>query len=148
VLLFAWVYEITPEGLKPTVEVDPHRSIRKMTGQRLDRAIMVLLVLGVAYLLVDKLWLSKHVAPVESTASVAGEHGTEPAPPAASIAVLAFSDLSAEGNQGYFSDGIAEEILSVLAHVNGLKVASRTSSFQFRKSDLGAPAIAQTMDAC
>jgi len=145
VLLFAWVYEITPEGLKPTVEVDPHRSIRKLTGQRLDRAIMVLLVLGVAYLLVDKLWLSKHVAAVESAASVAGEHGTEPAPPAASIAVLAFSDLSAEGNQGYFSDGIAEEILSVLAHVNGLKVASRTSSFQFRKSDLGAPAIAQKL---
>jgi TolB-like protein/tetratricopeptide (TPR) repeat protein len=155
VLLFAWVYEITPEGLKPTVAVDPHRSIRKLTGQRLDRAIMVLLVLGVAYLLVDKLWLSKHVAAVESAASVAGEHGTEsgaqtlttvaPAPPAASIAVLAFSDLSAEGNQGYFSDGIAEEILSVLAHVNGLKVASRTSSFQFRKSDLGAPAIAQKL---
>src|SRR5260370_11460036 len=57
-LLFAWVYEITPEGLKPTVAVDPHRSIRQPTGQRLDRAIMVLLVLGVAYLLVDKLWLS------------------------------------------------------------------------------------------
>ena len=68
-----------------------------------------------------------------------------PAPPAASIAVLAFSDLSAEGNQGYFSDGIAEEILNVLAHVNGLKVASRQSSFQFRKSDLGAPAIAQKL---
>ena len=68
-----------------------------------------------------------------------------PAPPAASVAVLAFSDLSAEGNQGYFSDGIAEEILNVLAHVNGLKVASRQSSFQFRKSDLGAPAIAQKL---
>jgi adenylate cyclase len=145
VLLFAWVYEITPEGLKPTAEVDPHRSIRKLTGQRLDRAIMVLLVLGVAYLLVDKFWPSKHVAAVESAASVAGEHGTEHAPPAASIAILAFSDLSAEGNQGYFSDGIAEEILNVLAHVNGLKVASRTSSFQFRKSDLGAPAIAQKL---
>jgi TolB-like protein/Tfp pilus assembly protein PilF len=155
VLLFAWVYEITPEGLKPTVEVDPHRSIRKLTGQRLDRAIMVVLVLGIAYLLIDRFWLSKHVAAVESAASAAGEHGTEtgapkptttaPAPPAASIAVLAFSDLSADGNQGYFSDGIAEEILNVLAHVKGLKVASRTSSFQFRKSDLGAPAIAQKL---
>jgi adenylate cyclase len=155
VLLFAWVYEITPEGLKPTIEVDPHRSIRKLTGQRLDRAIMVLLVLGIAYLLADKFWLSKHVAAVEIAARAAGEHGTEtgaqkiataaPAPPAASVAVLAFSDLSADRNQGYFSDGIAEEILSVLAHVNGLKVASRTSSFQFRKSDLGAPAIAQKL---
>jgi TolB-like protein len=59
--------------------------------------------------------------------------------------VLAFSDLSAEGNQGYFADGIAEEILNVLAHVNGLKVASRTSSFMFRKSDLGTTAIAQKL---
>src|SRR5260370_9733112 len=111
--------------------------------------------LGIAYLLGDRFWLSKHVAAVESAASAAGEHGTEtgaqkiattaPAPPAASIAVLAFSDLSAEGNQGYFSDGIAEEILNVLAHVRGLKVASRTSSFQFRKSELGAPAIAHKL---
>src|SRR5216684_5782538 len=105
VLLFAWVYEMTPEGLKPTVELDPHRSIRKLTGQRLDRAIMVVLVLGIAYLLVDRFWLSKHVAAVESAASAAGGQGTEtgtqttaaPAPPAASIGVLAFSDLSADG---------------------------------------------------
>src|SRR5271167_19173 len=62
-----------------------------------------------------------------------------------SLAVLPFLDLSAEGNQSYFSDGIAEEILNVLSHVQGLKVASRTSSFQFRKSDLGAPAIAQRL---
>src|SRR5260370_2781204 len=111
--------------------------------------------LGIAYLLGDRFWLSKHVAAVESAASAAGDNGTEtgaqkiatasPAPPAASIAVLAFSDLSADGNQGYFSDGIAEEILNVLAHAKGLKVASRTSSFQFRKSDLGRPAIAQKL---
>lgn len=68
-----------------------------------------------------------------------------PAIPAASIAVLPFADLSPEGNEGYFSDGITEEILNVLAHVNGLKVASRTSSFQFRKADLGAPAIAEKL---
>jgi hypothetical protein len=56
-LLFAWAYEITPEGLKPTTEVDPHRSIRRQTGQRLNRAIVVGLVLAVAYLLTDKFWL-------------------------------------------------------------------------------------------
>jgi adenylate cyclase len=91
------------------------------------------------------------IAQLEMPASMARETGAQqlttaaPAPPAASIAVLAFTDLSAEGNQGYFSDGIAEEILNVLAHIKGLKVASRTSSFQFRKSDLGAPAIAQKL---
>jgi adenylate cyclase len=68
-----------------------------------------------------------------------------PAAPAASIAVLAFSDLSAGHDQAYFSDGIAEEILNVLVHVDGLKVASRTSSFQFRNSALGIPAIAERL---
>ena len=61
---------------------------------------------------------------------------------AASIAVLPFADLSAGRDQQYFSDGIAEEVLNVLAQIEGLKVASRTSSFQFRDAQIGAPAIA------
>src|SRR6266702_6945451 len=125
------------------------RGQRGVSGTEL-MIIAILLAMGGTFLWRDS--KTEHAA--ESAASGAGEHGSEtgvqrstvaPAPPAASIAVLAFSDLSAEGNQGYFSDGIAEEILNVLAHVNGLKVASRTSSFQFRKSDLGAPAIAQKL---
>jgi len=102
-------------------------------------AAAVLLVLG--WFVVKGSWPSKQAgsATAMQTARVA------PATRNASIAVLPFSDLSAEGNEGYFSDGIAEEILNVLAHVNGLKVASRTSSFQFRKSDLGAPAIAEKL---
>jgi adenylate cyclase len=76
----------------------------------------------------------------------AGEEGGAAAPAvAASIAVLPFADLSAEGNQGYFSDGVAEEILNVLAHVSGLEVASRTSSFQFRNTRLGVPDIARKL---
>ncbi len=76
----------------------------------------------------------------------AGEEGAAAAPAAAaSIAVLPFADLSPEGNQGYFSDGVAEEILNVLAHVSGLEVASRTSSFQFRNSKLGVPDIARKL---
>jgi len=95
-------------------------------------------VLGLSYVVLEHLWRPNRAAILP----VPEGHSAAPAAPAASIAVLPFSDLSAEGNEGYFSDGIAEEILNVLAHVNGLKVASRTSSFQFRKSDLGAPAIA------
>jgi len=65
---------------------------------------------------------------------------------AASIAVLPFADLSQAGDQGYFSDGMAEEILNVLAKVKGLQVASRTSSFAFKdQEDLGIPAIARQL---
>ena len=66
-------------------------------------------------------------------------------PPAASIAVLPFADLSAEKDQQYFSDGIAEEILNVLVRIDGLKVASRTSAFQFRSAATGIPAIAREL---
>src|SRR5258708_4254389 len=90
------------------------------------------------------LWRDHQSAPTEHGAT-RGEEGSPIEAPAASIAVLPFADLSPEGNQEYFSAGMAEEILNVLAHVSGLKVASRTSSFQFRKSDLGAPAIAQKL---
>jgi TolB-like protein len=105
--------------------------------------------LGLAYFVINHFTRVNHTP--ATTVSAAGDRAVadseKPAPaaqspPVASIAVLPFSDLSAEGNQGYFSDGMSEEILNVLAHVNGLRVASRTSSFQFRKSDLGAPAIA------
>lgn len=98
-------------------------------------------LLLLAYLAIE------HFRPAQPAggSGAAPTQSTPPAIPAASIAVLPFSDLSAEGNEGYFSDGIAEEILNVLAHVNGLKVASRTSSFQFRKTNLGAPAIARQL---
>ena len=96
VLLFAWVYEITPEGLKPSAEVDPRRSIRRQTGQRLNRAIVVVLVLAVAYLLTDKFWLSKHVTteqPVTMLAPVApAVTPAATAIPEKSVAVLPFLD--------------------------------------------------------
>ena len=98
-------------------------------------------LLGLGYFLVERLRPPTQADIVAAPRT----HSVTAAASATSIAVLPFSDLSASGNEGYFSDGIAEEILNVLAHVNGLKVASRTSSFQFRKSDLGAPAIAEKL---
>jgi adenylate cyclase len=109
---------------------------------------------GVALLLLGVLglWMLNRQSTHSAGASSSAERATSSNTPAAaappsnsSIAVLAFSDLSADGTQGYFSDGMAEEILNVLAHVKGLRVASRTSSFQFRKSDLGIPAIARKL---
>ena len=121
-------------------------------GQRRVSAteiMIIALLLGIGGALLWRDSKSEHPAERASVAP-AGEpiasSNTPPRPaPAASIAVLAFADMSAEGDQGYFSDGISEEVLNALAHVDGLKVASRTSSFQFRKSDLGVPAIAQKL---
>jgi hypothetical protein len=72
-VIFAWVYEITPEGLKPTVEVPHGQSIRKLTGRRLDRAIIAVLAVALAYFVIDKFWISKHVAAAQPLLSAAQE---------------------------------------------------------------------------
>jgi len=80
----------------------------------------------------------KQAPPTEPTA-------TAPAPPAQSIAVLPFADLSPQQDQGYFSDGIAEELLNLLARVHGLKVTARTSSFSFKGKDVEVPEIGRQL---
>src|SRR6195256_1924177 len=98
IVIFAWVYEITPEGLKPTVEVPHGQSIRRLTGRRLDRAIIAVLALALAYFVVDKFWLSKHVTAGQET-TVATTVVSDK-----SIAVLPFVDLTEKKDQQYFAD--------------------------------------------
>ena len=148
VLLFAWVYEITPEGLRPTAEVDPHRSIRQRTGQRLNRAIVVVLVLAVSYLLTDKFWLSKRVTSEQTTVVATGAPAITPVVPAISeksIAVLPFADMSEKKDQEYFADGMTEEIINLLTKVPDLRVPARTSSFYFRGKLTKVPDIAREL---
>ena len=155
-LIFAWVYEITPEGLKPTEEVPPQRSIRVQTGRKLDRAIIAVLVIALTYFVVDKFWLSKHAtteqtsAPPASAPAVASPAGT--ATTDKSIAVLPFVDLSEKKDQQYFADGIAVAVLDLLARVPGLRVVAHNSSFQLKNkaddlkavgAELGATYVVQ-----
>jgi len=146
VLIFAWVYEITPEGLKPTGEVAPQHSIRHHTGKRLDRAIIAVLAIALSYFVIDKFWLSKHVTlAVKSTA--AEIKATPPVSVVAekSIAVLPFADMSEKHDQEYFGDGMAEEILDLLAKIPVLHVPARTSSFYFKGKSEDIPTIARRL---
>jgi adenylate cyclase len=147
VLLFAWVYEITPEGLKPTVEVPHGQSIRRQTGQRLNRAIIVVMAVALAYFVVDKFWLSKHVPAPEHHAATPSA-GTLPAVVAASdksIAVLPFVDMSEKKDQEYFADGMAEEVIDLLARAPELRVPARTSSFYFKGKSTKVSDIAREL---
>ena len=142
-LIFSWIYELTPEGVMKESEVPRDRSITLHTAKKLDYLTIALLLGAVAYFLVDRFVLdapAAAVAPVATTTPA-----MEPAAPLAepnSIAVLPFSDLSEHGDQAYFSDGIAEELLNLLAHVDGLKVASRTSSFVYKDQNRNITDIA------
>jgi adenylate cyclase len=135
-LIFAWVFEITPGGVKPTAEVDPRQSIRRLTGRRLDVAIIIVLAIALAYFAADKFWLSKHAKTEQTAAPVASSSAAAtPAGPIISeksIAVLPFADMSAKKDQEYFADGMAEEVLDLLANIPGIAVIGRTSSFQFK----------------
>ncbi len=133
-VVVSWFFEFTPDGIKRTV---PSGEVARFKPQTTDFALAAALVLVLAAVVVQ-------LTTTPATVTVAAPKA-EPAVSAASIAVLPFADLSPAKDQEYFSDGIAEEILNVLAHTDGLKVASRTSSFQFRKTNIGIPAIAKSL---
>ena len=146
-ILIAWIYEVTPEGLKPSTAVDPHRSLLQRTGQRLNRAILGVLGVMVAYFFVYHFWLGRYIAePVMEQAHQ--ESGTaEPAAAVAqrSIAVLPFVDMSQSKDQEYLSDGLAEELLNLLAKIPELRVAARTSAFAFKNKPEDIQSIARKL---
>jgi TolB-like protein/Tfp pilus assembly protein PilF len=140
-LIFSWVYEMTPEGLKREKDIDRGESITSGTGTKINSLIVVLLIVAIAGMIADRL-MPEAAAPISEAATAA---------PAAeqiarnTIAVLPFTDLSPEGDQQFFTDGLSEELLNLLARVDGLRVASRTSSFSYRGSGLGMPQISAAL---
>jgi TolB-like protein len=129
-LLLAWAFEITPEGIRLEAEVSREASITQATGRKLDRAIIVLLVLALGYFI----WERQAATPSDSAVVAEEEAATDvDDEPERSIAVLPLLSMSSGEEQQYFSDGLTEEILNALARTPDLLVASRTSSFQYRE---------------
>ncbi len=147
VAFFSWAYEVTPDGIKRESEVDRTQSTSHVTGRRLDRAIVAVLVIALAYFAYDKFVLSanREAALVEATTQTVSEQAANKSPATESdqsIAVLPFVNMSADVNNEYFSDGVSEEILNALAGVPELKVAARTSAFAFKGSNQSIAEIA------
>jgi TolB-like protein len=133
-VFFSWAYEVTPEGIKRESEVDRSQSITHFTGRKLDRTITFVLLLAVAYFAVDKFVLSP-AQPVATTTETSQELAeTEAA--GNTIAVLPFVNMSGDQENEYFSDGLSEELLNVLAKNPALQVAARTSSFSMKGEKL------------
>jgi len=141
-LFFAWAFEMTPEGIKREKDVDRTQSITAQTGRKLDRSIIVILLIAVVYLA----WRNFSPAPPDSTPAASTAIQTETVDYAPkSIAVLPFADLSQAQDQEWFADGLAEEILNALAKTPDLLVSSRTSSFRYKNSNLDIPEIAKEL---
>lgn len=143
VLLFAWVYEMTPEGLKREKDIDRSASVTPVTGKKINTLIVVLLIIAIVGLVADRLIPETSVATDAAVVDVVDV--TEPANDH-SIAVLPFADLSQDQDQQYFTDGLSEELLNLLVRVDDLQVASRTSSFAYRGSTLSVPEISKALN--
>ncbi|HAH51382.1 MAG TPA: hypothetical protein DCL80_08970, partial [Balneola sp.] len=136
-LIFAWAFELTPEGLKKSQEVDITESVTNRTGKKLNGIIITVLSMAVVFLLVERVFFAK--ASILENASFETKFET------ASIAVLPFEDFSLDGDQEYFADGLSEELLNALAKVEELKVAGRTSSFKFKGQNENLSLIGQEL---
>jgi TolB-like protein/Tfp pilus assembly protein PilF len=142
-ILLTWAFEMTPEGMKRTETVTGGERVAAKTGRMLDIVIITGLALLIGSLVVGNRFMPQKTITPDSIAL----EETLPADEKPSIAVLPFADLSPNKDQGYFSDGMAEEILNVLVRVEGLSVSSRTSSFQFKGLDaIGIPLIAKKLN--
>lgn len=132
-IFFAWAFELTPDGMKKTTDVDPSHSVTSTTGQKLNFIIMGLMAIGLTWFSYDKF------------ISVPNEAASETRGNDTSIAVLPFMNMSDESSNQHFSDGISEEILNVLAQIPNLHVTSRSSAFQFRGNDINIPTVAKKL---
>ena len=148
-LIFAWAFEMTPDGIKKEADVDRTKSITSVTGHKLDRAIIGVLVVALAYFVFDKFSAGSEVTGVAETQpqtvvtpDVPVENGQSDI---RSVAVLPFAAMSSGEDDGYFADGLTEEILNSLARLPELLVTARTSSFHFKGKDLPIPEIAATL---
>ncbi len=125
-LIFSWFYEITPAGISREKDVDRSESITHVTGRRLDFIVISLLCAAVVLFAYDKWWMG--------------------GPPEQSIAVLPFENMSGDPDQEYFSDGISEELLNLLAQIPELMVISRSSAFSFKDKDIAIPTVAKQLN--
>ncbi|HET7064588.1 MAG TPA: tetratricopeptide repeat protein [Rudaea sp.] len=136
-IAFAWFYELTPEGLKRESEIDPSHSIGARSGKKLDRWIIAIMAAAIVLLLTNTfVWHKGAGLNADADSAPVAEH---------SIAVLPFVNMSSDKEQEYFSDGISEELLNLLAKIPQLQVTARTSSFAFKGKEIGIPEIARTL---
>jgi len=157
-LLFSWVYELTPDGLKRESEIAPEQSVAAHTARKLDMAVIVLLVLAIAMFAVDRFGGNRGQTPIPVTADQAtevesddGNQSLTPVSPIAapqleaSVAVLPFTTRSRDEDDAFFSDGVHDDLLTQLSKISDLRVISRTSVMEYRDTTKNLRQIGQEL---
>ncbi len=152
-LVFSWVYELTPEGLVRDAGPGHENPENPRTARRLDQVTIAMILVALAVVVMQRFVMPERAVITEQAqVGTATRQVGQPATPAQakpvevpsgpSVAVLPFTNMSPDPENAFFADGISEEILNVLASIEGLKVASRTSAFSFRDSKVSISEIA------
>ncbi len=136
VVVFSWVYELTPEGIKRETQITRDSSITSHTGRKLDLITIVAVLIGIGFLAMSRFVSPPAAEKIESI--VTAEN--------ASVAVLPFVNMSGSEENEYFSDGLTETLLHMLSQIPGLKVAARTSSFAFKGKEQDVRLIANALN--
>jgi TolB-like protein len=130
-LILAWAFEMTPEGIKREADVDRSESITTQTGRKLDRAIIVVLLVAITWLAADKLlWTDGETRITENKRSVA---------------VIPFQNMSQDAANEPFTIGIHDDLLTQISRIGSIKTISRTSVLQYRDTTKTIPEIAQEL---
>ncbi len=135
-VLLAWAFDSTPEGVKRTADATPEEISEILAQPAAKRWVPGLFAVAGVALLFGGWWVGRQTATTDGTADAVE----------ASIAVLPFADMSPNKDQEYFSDGISEELLNLLARIPELHVAARTSSFSFKDQNLEITEIADRLN--
>jgi TolB-like protein/tetratricopeptide (TPR) repeat protein len=147
-MILAWVFELTPEGIKRDADADRNAPGMMALGKRLDRVAMIVLAVAVAFFATDKFIFdpvrdAQREAAAEKrgrSQALSGSYGTK------SIAVMPFENMSPDPDQEFFADGVSEELLNLLAQIQDLRVVSRTSSFALEAEGLSIPEIGDRLN--
>lgn len=154
-LIFAWAFEMTPDGIKREKEVDRNQSVTKQTGRKLDLGIIAALVVVAAYFFWESRFSEKASEsitrePTEQTTDISNEQRDSTAAETRSvqdksIAVLPFANRSRDEDDEFFSDGMHDDLLTQLAKIGDLKVISRTSVMKYKGTEKTIPEIANEL---
>ena len=139
VLIFSWAFEITPEGIKRESEVEPNKSISRHTGRKIVALTIGLAVVAAGLLAFQLLRGTSHQKSVNQPDDARGMSEK-------SIAVLPLVNTSGDPGNDYFSDGLSEELIAVLAKIPGLKIIGRSSSFFLKESPTTAGPLARSWE--
>ena len=173
-IVFSWVYEMTPDGLKREKDVDRDRFANSETGRKIDILIIVMLALaigvvtleqladhvstpvliGIVILLIVTATILTRIVPRAIPNSVEDEGNDVSKTPHVfsitdslrAIAVLPFVNISSDDEQDYFSDGLSEELLNLLTRIPELRVAARTSSFSYKNKEVKVAQIGEELN--